>query len=229
MSIKAIGIRSLLRMATLALSLAFFTQVAAANVEEPRAMLESVSKELLGTLKNEQAQLHARPQKLFEVVDEVLAPHVDLETMSRWVLGKYWRKATPEQRTRFTAEFRTLMVRFYVSALLDDPKQIDTILAHSDTIIVFPPASGESDPKRTIVRSEVHLPDGPVVPVIFNLHQKDGQWLIFDVNVDGISLVTNYRNSFAQQVAQKGLDTLISDLAAKNKELLEQAGKVKTN
>lgn len=227
MSINAKSFRSLLHIATLAVSLVFFTQVAAANVQDPRTMLESVSKELLGTLKSDQAQLHAKPQKLFDIVDQVLAPHVDLETMSRWVLGKNWRTATPEQRTRFTAEFRTLMVRFYVSALLDDPKQIDTILAHSDTIIVFPPASGDINPKRTIVRSEVHLPSGPVVPVIFNLHQKNGEWLIFDVNVDGISLVTNYRNSFGAQVAQNGLDTLINDLAAKNKELLEQAGKSK--
>jgi len=215
---------SLLRVAGLTLALAFFTQVAAANVEEPRAMLESVSKQLLTELKTEQAQVHAKPQRLFEVVDQVLAPHVDLETMSRWVLGKYWRTATPEQRTRFTAEFRTLMVRFYVSALLDDPKQIDTILAHADTIIVFLPAAADSDPKKTIVRSEVHIPNGPVVPVIFNLHNKNGVWQIFDVNVDGISLVTNYRNSFSQQVAQMGLDGLIDDLAARNKLLLEKNG-----
>ncbi|HEY0634221.1 MAG TPA: ABC transporter substrate-binding protein [Gammaproteobacteria bacterium] len=214
---------SLLRLLTLAVSLAFFTQVAAANVEEPRTMLESVSKQLLDTLKTDQAKIHSEPQRLFDIVDQVLVPHVDLETMSRWVLGKHWRTATPEQRTRFTAEFRTLMVRFYTSALLDDPKQIDTILAHADTIITFQPSTSANDPQRSTVRSEVHLPNGPVVPVVFNLHLKDGVWRVFDVNVDGISLITSYRNSFAQQVAQSGLEALIDDLAARNKKLMEQA------
>src|SRR5574339_612976 len=137
MSLKVNSFRALLSLTGLSLAMAFFTQVAAANVEEPRVMLESVSKELLGKLKSEQAQVNAKPQRMFDIVDQVLVPHVDLETMSRMVLGKHWRTATPEQRARFTAEFRTLMVRFYVSALLDDPKQIDTILAHSDTIITF--------------------------------------------------------------------------------------------
>ncbi len=224
MSNKPSRFSSLLRVTGLTLALAFFTQVAAANVQEPRSMLESVSKELLTKLKNDQAQVHAQPQRLFDVVDQVLVPHVDLETMSRLVLGKYWRTATPEQRTRFMAEFRTLMVRFYVSALLDDPKQIDTILDHSDTIIVFLPSSPSTDPARSIVRSEVHVPNGPVVPVVFNLQNKDGVWRVFDVNVDGISLIINYRNSFAQQVAQNGLDALINDLAERNKKLLNEAG-----
>jgi len=211
----------------LTLSLALFTPVAAANVEEPRMMLESVSKELLGKLKSEQAQVNAKPQRMFEIVDQVLVPHVDLETMSRLVLGKHWRTATPQQRERFTAEFRTLMVRFYVSALLDDPKQIDSILAKADTIITFLPGSGGDDPKKTIVRSEVNLPTGQVVPVVFNLHNKDGVWKVFDVNVEGISLIINYRNSFSQQVAQSGLDSLINDLAVRNKTLLEKADTVK--
>lgn len=221
---KIASFNSLLRIAGLAVTMAFFTHVAAANVEEPRSMLESVSKELLSTLKTEQKQLHANPQRMFDIVDQVLVPHVDLETMSRLVLGKHWRTATPEQRTRFSAEFRTLMVRFYVSALLDDPKQIDTILANSDTIITFLPGAGANDPKRSTVKSEVHIPKGPVVPVVFSLHNKDGQWRVFDVNVDGISLIINYRNSFSTQVAQNGLDALINDLAARNKTLLDESG-----
>lgn len=208
----------------LTLSLAFFTPVVAANVEEPRVLLEAVSKELLTTLKKEQTQLHAQPQRMFDIVDQVLVPHVDLETMSRLVLGKHWRSATPAQRERFIAEFRTLMVRFYVSALLDDPKQIDSILAKADTIITFLPVSGGDDPRKSIVRSEVHLPTGQVVPVVFNLHYRDGVWRVFDVNVEGISLIINYRNSFSQQVVQSGLDSLINDLAARNKTLLEQSG-----
>lgn len=227
MSFKVTSFRALLNLSGLTLALAIFTQVAAANMEEPRAMLESVSKELLVKLKNEQAQLQTKPQRMFDIVDQVLVPHVDLETMSRLVLGKHWRTATPEQRTRFVAEFRTLMVRFYVSALLDDPKQIDTILAHADTIITFPPMSGGTDPQKTSVRSEVHIPNGPVVPVVFNLHNKGGKWRVFDVNVEGISLIVNYRNSFNEQVAQSGLDSLISDLAARNKTLLDEAGATK--
>jgi phospholipid transport system substrate-binding protein len=197
---------------------------AEANVA-PHAMLQSVTEEIFTVLKREKETIHKQPTHLFDLVEEVLLPHVDMEVMSRYVLGKYWRTASADQRQRFIEEFKNLLVRFYVSALLDDPSQLDELLANTDGLIRYKPVNLAPDARKTTVRAEVYMPNGgPKVPVSFNLFRNDsGNWMMYDVNVDGISLVTNYRSSFAVEVKRDGLDALIARLAARNQELLEQA------
>lgn len=198
---------------------------AEANVP-PEQMLQSVTKEMISVLKRERDTVKKEPTRLFDLVEQVLLPHVDMDVMSRFVLGKHWRTATPEQRTRFTAEFKNLLIRFYVSAMLDDPNKIDELLADDPKdLISFIPAKVDASTRKTLVRAEVHMPNGgPKVPVSFSLFRRDGgEWLLYDVNVDGISLVTNYRSSFATEVSRQGLDALINQLAERNKELLEKA------
>ncbi len=192
---------------------------AAGTTAAPEQMMEQVSKEMIATLKRERDAVYAHPDHMFDLVDEVLGPHVDFPRMSGWVLGRYWRQASAEQRTRFIAAFRTLLVRFYTAALLDDPRQLDSLLAHADTLITFlpgRPVQGDT----TTVRSEVHLDDGKVVQVLFSVHDRDGDWKVYDVTVEGVSLVTNYRSSFAQEVQQGGLDNLIAQLEQRNRDLM---------
>jgi phospholipid transport system substrate-binding protein len=173
-------------------------------------------------LKAEQTAIEQKHEHLYELVEQVLLPHVDLGVMSRYVLGKYWRDASEQQRQRFSSEFKNLMVRFYVAALLDDPKKLGELLADSDNLISYLPVETDSSTQKTRVRAEVHMPNGgPRVPVSFNLFIKDGQWLIYDVNVDGISLVSNYRSSFATEMKRDGLDKLIDSLVVRNGELLQ--------
>jgi len=200
------------------------TARAEANVA-PTDMLQSVTKEIFTVLKRDKTTIHEKPEHLFDLVEEVLLPHVDMEVMSRYVLGRYWRTATAEQRQHFIEEFKNLLVRFYVSALLDDPSQLDSLLADADGLISYKPLKIDPDTRKTTVRAEVSMPNGgPKVPVSFNLFRnKAGEWMMYDVNVDGISLVSNYRSSFAMEVKRDGLDALIARLADRNQQLLEQA------
>jgi phospholipid transport system substrate-binding protein len=187
----------------------------------PEKMLESVTEEMFSVLKRERDSVKQKPTRLFDLVEQVLLPHVDMQVMSRFVLGKHWRSATATQKKQFSNEFKNLMVRFYVSALLDQPDQLDELLANTDNLIAYLPVKLDADTKKTTVRAEVHMPNGgPRVPVSFSLFKKKGNWLMYDVNVDGISLVSNYRSSFNSEASRDGLDKLIQHLAERNKSLL---------
>lgn len=207
------------------LLLLFSLNVVGATTEpelQPHQMLEQVTDELFVLLKAEQAAVEKRHEYLFELVERVLLPHVDLDVMSRYVLGKHWRTATGVQRERFSGEFKTLMVRFYVSALLDDPKELEELLQHTDTLISYLPVETDASTKKSRVRAEVHMPNGgPRIPVSFSLFKKEAKWMMYDVNVDGISLVSNYRSSFSEQAKRDGIDTLIERLVTRNAELLQ--------
>lgn len=207
------------------LLLALLSGRAVASVTPPETMLQSLTDEVITVLKREQAAVHNEPSYLFELVEKVLLPHVDMAVMSRYVLGKYWRTATAEQRTRFSHEFKNLLVRFYVSALIDDPAKLDELLENTENLIKYLPVVVDDTTRKTTVRAEVNMPNGgPKVPVSFSLFlNAEGQWMMYDVNVDGISLVTNYRSSFATEIKRDGLDALIKRLAERNAELLEQA------
>lgn len=209
-------------MLLLALGLLLGAKAGAASVPQaPEALMTEVSQRMIETLKRERDAVRERPQHMFDLVDQVLGPHVDFPRMSGWVLGKYWRQATAAQRERFIAAFRVMMVRFYTAALLEDPKQLDDLLARNDNLITFlpgRPAEGDT----TTVRSEVHMEDGKAVQVLFAVHNRDGDWKVYDVTVEGVSLVTNYRTSFAQEITQVGIDGLIARLEERNQALMDQ-------
>ncbi len=214
-------VKQLFHFGLLLFSLSAFGASAQASVP-PHKMLEGVTQELIQTLRAEQSAINEKHEYLFELVEQVLLPHVDLSVMSRYVLGKYWRTASEAQRERFTSEFKNLMVRFYVSAILDDPGKLGELLEDSDNLISYLPVETDDSTKKTRVRAEVHMPNGgPRIPVSFSLFKKDDKWMMFDVNVDGISLVSNYRSSFATEVKRDGLDTLIERLAVRNEEMLQ--------
>lgn len=220
MSMKT-RIKQLLHTGLLLLGITAFGVSAQASVP-PHQMLEGVTQELLTVLKAEQGAIAEKHERLFEVVEQVLLPHVDLGVMSRYVLGKYWRTANESQRERFSSEFKNLMVRFYVSAILEDPNKLGELLEDSDNLISYLPVEADESTTKTRVRAEVHMPNGgPRVPVSFSLFKKDEQWMLYDVNVDGISLVSNYRSSFATEMRSDGLDALIERLTARNTELLQ--------
>lgn len=202
-----------------------FIAAPAVSQATPQSMLQNATDRMFEALKEERATVKERPERLFELVDEVLVPHVDLDGMSRWVLGRNWRKATPEQQARFIQEFRTLLVRFYVSALLEKPEQLDDLLKARETqeLITFIPGNVKPDAKKTLVRAEVQVPNGPTVPVSFRLYRRgNADWKVIDVTVDGISLVTNYRTSFASEIEQGGVEGLLERLALRNEELLAE-------
>ncbi len=208
---------------TLTLLLLFFSGAANASENDPAILLQDVSRQLFSSLKSEQQNIEQRPQRLFELVNEIIGPHVNFPRVSRWVLGKHWHKATSKQKKRFMLEFRSLLIRFYTSALLDDPKDLDELLLHTDTLIHFKPAAEDRDKDKMRVHAEVHLPSGMTIPIIFRMHRsKNGEWKIVDLTVDGISLVTTYRSSFSTEIRRKGLGKMLANLAARNRQLVKR-------
>ncbi len=197
------------------MSLMFFLVAwpAAANVQargdDPQALVQSVAEQVLSELRRDKAALQAHPERVNAIVDRYILPHVDFERMSRWVLGKHWRRASPEQRRRFVAEFKKLLIRTYATSLLE----------YTDQTLTFLPFRGDPASGKVTVRSQVEQPGGFPIPIDYKLHRsKDGRWLIYDILIDGVSLVSNYRASFAREINRRGLDELIETLAEKNRQ-----------
>jgi phospholipid transport system substrate-binding protein len=128
--------------------------------------------------------------------------------MARLVLGKYWRRANDEQKTTFEKEFRLLIVRTYATALLE----------YTDEVIEYPPTRLKPGDDDVTVQTVINQPGGVPIPVNYSLHLTEaGQWKVYDMVIDGISLVTNYRSSFASEIRRGSLDDLIGKLVEHNK------------
>ena len=181
-----------------------------ANAEEmpaPQAQVKQASDKMLDALAEHKTELETNPDKIYELVEDILMPHFDFEKMSKLALGKNWRSADDEQQARFVDEFRLLLIRTYSTAMLE----------YTDEEIRFLPFRDDLSRKRVSVPMEVVQPSGPSIPMSLSLYQnKSGDWKVYDVKIDGISLVTNYRSSFANEIRKGGMDKLIEDLAERN-------------
>lgn len=151
--------------------------------------------------------LSENPDLLYEVVRGVVVPHFDFERVSRRVLGKYWKRASEEQRRKFVAEFQTLLVKTYAIALA----------SYEYEEIVYGPSRTRSE-KEMSIRTEITRGSGPGIPVTYDLHLTNDDWKVYDVVVDGVSLSLTYRNDFRSLVRREGLDALISRMVEHNQE-----------
>lgn len=175
---------------------------------EPQELVRQASAQILDALEAEPEALRQDPQRLYQLVDDVLMAHMDFERMSRWVLGKYWKTANAEQRVRFAREFRRLLVRTYATALA----------GYSGHQVAFLPPRESRVDNEVVVRTEIHQPAGPPIAVNYSLYMRNGEWKAYDVRIDGISLVANYRATFGAEVRSAGMDALIRELEARNQE-----------
>jgi phospholipid transport system substrate-binding protein len=140
----------------------------------------------------------------------MIFPHFDFGVMSQFVLGEQWKAADEAKRAAFVEQFRKLLVRTYAAALLE----------YSDQTIEYPdPGPQPSNAKTAIVKQDITQASGAMLPVVYRLHNKAGNWKVFDVSVDGVSLVKTYRSSFTSILKEGGIDQLISTLATKNQEI----------
>ena len=169
-------------------------------------LVQNTADQVVHEIAKRQAELEKDPSVLLDIVDKTLLPEVDSERMSRLVLGRYWRTASASQKTAFTEQFKRLLVRTYAGPLSKLGNQ---------TIKVTGTKPG-SDKDEVEVLSVVSGGDMGSVPVDYRLAAVDGHWKAYDVVIDGISLINNYRGSFAQVIQQKGLDSLISTLKTQN-------------
>lgn len=176
-----------------------------AAVKPPQEVVQDTSARMFDALRKNSATLRQDSSRIYELVNQIVLPNFDFELMSRWVLGRAWQQATPEQRRRFAEEFRTLLVRTYAKALLE----------YSDEDVRVPPQPPASGNQIT-VRTEVQPKTGRPIQINYSMNLGDQGWKVYDVTVDGVSLVTSYRSTFASQIRSNGLDAVIADLQQRN-------------
>lgn len=174
--------------------------------QAPQEIVKDTSAQMLDALRKNRATLDQNPSRLYGLVNQIVLPHFDFELMSRWVLGKAWQQASPEQRHRFTEAFRVLLIRTYAKALLE--------YSDDEIRVLSPSAKVEGD--DATVRTEVNPKTGQPIPINYSMHLGGDVWKVYDVTVGGVSLVTNYRSAFASQVRNQGLDAVIADLQQRN-------------
>ena len=174
----------------------------------PDVLVKDTTKQILELLKANRPVYEKDHAKLYEMVYEHVLPHFDFKVMSRAVLGRYWREATDDQRKRFIQEFQNLLVRTYATALLK----------YTNEEIVYLPFNAGAAEKTATVKTEVKLSGGgPPVPINFSFYRSESGWRVYDLQIDGISLVANYQSTYASKIKSEGIDALIASMAqAKN-------------
>lgn len=182
--------------------------VLADDHEKPLILVKNTANQMLLELKKRKQELQTNPEKIYELVDHIVLPRFDFVRMSQLALGRYWRRATKAQRHAFVEAFRQLLVRTYAMALLN----------YSNQEITYKRQQQDPGAKAVTVKTVVSEPGGTPVPIDYRLHRKNGEWRVFDVTVDGVSLVSNYRSSFASQIRRYKMDGLIRNLQSKNKQ-----------
>lgn len=181
-----------------------------ADVNDPQGSVQAATDRMLQALKDNEQALEQDPSVIYGLVQEILMPDFDFNKMAKLALGKNWRKADDEQRVRFVEEFRLLIVRTYSTAMLE----------YTDEEIKFLPFRGDVAKKKVKVKMEIIQSAGPSIPMALSLYlNKENAWKVYDVKIDGISLVTNYRSSFATKIRNGGMDKLIEDLARRNEKV----------
>ena len=174
--------------------------------EAPDALVKRVSQEAVQIIKTD-AKVQAGDQaRIRELIETKLTPHFDIDRMTALAAGRAYRTATPEQKKRLGEEFKTLLIRTYSTALNQ----------YRDQTIDYKPLRAEPNATDVIVRTEVIRPGQAPVEIDYSMGKTETGWKAYDVIVGGVSLVTNYRDEFTQQVQAGGVDGLIRSLAAKN-------------
>jgi phospholipid transport system substrate-binding protein len=176
---------------------------AAATTEVgPRELIETSAQKMLDALDANRAEYRKNPKKVEQLVDQVLLPHFDTQYAARLVLGKHWRTATAEQRQKFVDAFYQSLLENYGAALVEFT---------ADRMVVLP-FKGDASADRATVRTEVKRSDGTRVPVNYSMRKTEQGWKAWDVTIEGISYVKNFREDFGAEIDQKGLDAVIHRL-----------------
>lgn len=188
-----------------------------ATPDSPKALLEDTARQMLDALNANRDRIKGKPQLTEELIEKILLPHIDFITASKYVLGANWNTASKTQKIEFIKTFRTLLLRFYSSALSEYLNTHDEKLDMSLMTFQDP---GKIDSNQVTVRSEVKPKNGKPVPITYQMINTSRGWKVFDVSVEGVSVITTYKTSFASEIQQKGLDGLITSLKERNEKLL---------
>ncbi len=178
------------------------TNSVGATAASPEDVIRGTADEVINRIKSNRDELRGDPAKLHKLVNDVIFPHFDFPRMSQWVLGKHWKGSAPDVRARFLDQFKNLLVHTYATALLE----------YSVQTISYFPVNQEVGSQLVTVKTEMQQPGSTSVPISYKMHSKDGPWKVYDVAVDGVSLISTYRASFASEIRRNGIEALIKNL-----------------
>lgn len=191
------------------LGLTAITNAVAADLVEPQKIIEDTSNRL--KVRMQEPGFTQDFRKITEFVHTVIYPHADFDLISSLVLGKMWKDASPAEKDNFKKEFQTLLIRTYSRAFVE----------FKDWSIRFLPVNPEEDERKVMVKTEILQPGLQPIAVNYRMLNSKGEWKVYDILIEGVSLVTNYRTSFKNEVERTGsLQEVINQLAKRNTEAL---------
>jgi phospholipid transport system substrate-binding protein len=178
--------------------------IALADTDQPtpHEIIESASSSMAEQLDGHRDYYEANLDELYSLIDAVLLPHFDTRYAGRLVMGNHWKSASSDQRTEFVEAFYDFLLRSYAKGVLQfDQNRIEIL-----------PSGGELKEKRAVVKTQMRLDDGTIVPVNYSLRRSSTGWRVYDIRIEGISYVQNYRNQFNAEIRANGVDSVIARL-----------------
>jgi phospholipid transport system substrate-binding protein len=202
------------RLVSSLLGIAFMLGCAAVGAQEPApdVLVRNTTEEIVAQIRKDK-DLATDMNKLLALVDAKVLPHFNFARMTMLAVGRPWRDATPTQREQLVKEFRALLVRTYSTA----------IEQYSNQTIDVKPASVKPGDSEVTVRSLINQPGGQPIVMDYRMERTPQGWKVFDVSIEGVSIVTTYRSSFGQEVSKGGIEGLIKTLQAQNARLQQRA------
>jgi phospholipid transport system substrate-binding protein len=197
-----------------ALCFSLFATAVSAQELAPDALVKKITNEVLDIIKQDKDIQAGNQRKINELVDAKVLPHFNFSRMTALAMGRNWPKANAEQQKLLTGEFRTLLVRSYSGALS----------TYKNEVIEFKPLRAAAGDADVTVKTQVKRPGTEPVSIDYSMEKTPAGWKVYDVVVGGVSLVTNYRETFNAEIRDGGVDGLIKSLASKNRSLETQAG-----
>jgi len=186
----------------------FVAGVARGAADSARLLVIDISNQVTQALNKEPDLAERDPASMYKLLNRIVVPHFDFDATAKLVLGRYWRDINPQQQQRFTQEFSTHLVHFYAASLMK----------YRDQTIDFKPLRAPAAANDVAVHTEVEQGNGAPIPIDYRMHLKGGDWKVYDVSIDGISLVASNRSSYAAEIRKSGIDTLTARLARINRE-----------
>jgi phospholipid transport system substrate-binding protein len=200
--------RLLLKFSVLVLIAGFLQQPVMAGDSAPEQLIQKTADEVLSIIKSRAQEFKQDPAKLYAMVDEKVLLHFDFDRMTDLALGRYKVKVNKAQKPQLVNEFRQLLVRTYGKALLE----------YNDQVIKYLPMRGSLEKGDVSIRTEIEQKGGFPIPLNYEVYKKGDGWKVYDISVDGISLVSNYRSTFSRKIKEAGVDGLIKSLQERNRQ-----------
>ncbi len=182
---------------------------AMAQEATPDTMVRQVTEDVLTVVRQDKDIQSGNTRKAIDLVETKVLPYFNFQRMTALAVGREWNKATPEQKKRLADEFRTLLVRTYSNALT----------SYKNQTVSYKPSKLQASDTDVLVKTEIVQPGSKPVQLDYALEKQAGSWKVYDVIVAGVSLVTNYRDTFGQEIRANGIDGLIQMLVSRNKQL----------